>query len=395
MRLLKDYSTQAALMGVLAAFVGFAGSFTVVVQGLKAVGASTEQAASALMVLSVLMGLCGIFLSLKFRIPVSVAWSTPGAAMLASSGSLSVQFGEAIGAFIVCGVLLTLAGFIRPLARLIAAIPVSLASAMLAGILFSLCLAPVKAVSDFPIFGLILLVAWLIGGRMHKYFAVPAALIALLGITFFLITSGNATGDILEQGVFTKLVLTTPVFTVSATLSIALPLFVVTMASQNIPGISVLNANGYNPEPAPLFATSGIFSLVSAPLGGHAINLAAITAALCAGDDVHDDKKRRYWSAIMSGVFYIIFGVFAGIVTKVITIAPAILVQAVAGFALIGACSGALVSAFEKVDQREPAAVTFFITASGLSFAGISGAFWGLLCGWLVLYFKKGMVNKT
>ena len=180
-------------------------------------------------------------------------------------------------------------------------------------------------------------------------------------------------------------VLIVPHFSIAGVIGIALPLFIVTMASQNIPGIAVLNVNGYRPEPGPLFRTTGLYSLASAPFGGHAINLAAITAALCAGADAHPDPARRYWAAVVAGVAYIAFGLLAGAATAFISASPPILIQAVAGLALLGALAGAMMGAVSKVEDREAAVVTFVVTASGLSFVGISGAFWGLVAGGIIL----------
>ncbi|MCL4160566.1 UNVERIFIED_CONTAM: hypothetical protein GTU68_002514 [Idotea baltica] len=180
----------------------------------------------------------------------------------------------------------------------------------------------------------------------------------------------------------------------AAIVGIALPLFIVTMASQNIPGMGVLNANDYHPKSGKLFATTGVFFLLSAPFGGHAVNLAAITAAMCAGSESHPDRTKRYWSAIFAGISYVLIAAFAGLITQLVTLAPPILIQAVAGLALIGACAGALVSAFEQAEHREAAAVTFFITASGVAFLGISGAFWGLVCGWLVHVIQTQSIDK-
>ena len=174
-------------------------------------------------------------------------------------------------------------------------------------------------------------------------------------------------------------------FTVAGLVGIALPLFIVTMASQNIPGIVVLKVNDYKPNPGPLFAVTGLFSLLSAPFGGHAVNLAAITAAMCAGSDAHPDPARRYWAAINAGVFYVVFGLAAGAVTAFVSLAPPVLIQAVAGLALISAFAGSALNAFKEPDGREAAAVTFLVTASGVSFAGISGAFWGLIAGGLMM----------
>jgi len=377
--LTTDFSLPAMVTGALAAMVGFTGSFAVVLQGLINVGATTDQAASALMALCISMGLCGILLSTLYRMPISTAWSTPGAAMLASTSAIDGGFSAATGAFIACAVLLTIAGFWKPLSKLIAAIPTPLASAMLAGILFGLCLAPVKAVAEFPLYALPIFFAWLAAGKLHKLLAVPAALLAFFIILFFFTDVSVGLQSIRSEPVLTSL----------TWVSIAIPLFIVTMASQNIPGMGVLNANNYQPESGKLFTTTGVFSLLSAPFGGHAVNLAAITAAMCAGEDAHQDSKKRYWSAIVAGLSYLMIAAFAGVITKLVTLAPPILIQAVAGLALIGACAGALVAAFENAQHREAAAVTFFITASGLAFLGISGAFWGLLCGWFVYYFQK------
>jgi len=387
--LFKDFSISTGITGVLAALVGFTGSFAVVLQGLTNVGASTAQTASALMALSITMGVCGIVLSIVYRMPISTAWSTPGAAMLAGTSAIEGGFPAAVGAFIVCALLLTLAGFWKPLSRLVAAIPTALASAMLAGILFGLCLAPVKAVAEFPMYALPIFIAWLLAGKVHKLLAVPVALLTFFVILFFFMDVSAGLDALRSDSIVTSLIFVKPSFSVAAIVGIAIPLFIVTMASQNIPGMGVLNANNYQPPSGKLFATTGAFSILSAPFGGHAINLAAITAAMCAGEDAQPDSRRRYWSAIVAGLSYLVIAAFAGVITKLVTLAPPILIQAVAGLALISACAGALVAAFEKAQHREAAAVTFFITASGLAFFGISGAFWGLLCGWAVYHLQK------
>ena len=385
----SDLSLRAVITGVLAAIVGFAGAFAVVVQGLGAVGANAEQTASALMALCIGMGVCSIVLSLFYRMPISIAWSTPGAAMLTTAGVGAADFNLAVGAFCICAVLLTLAGLWKPLTRLIGQIPTPVASAMLAGILFELCLAPVKAVSEYPLFALPLFLVWLVVGKLNKLLAVPAALIAFFVIIFFFLDISQGMAELQQQSVFTKLVWVTPAFSVTAFIGIAIPLFVVTMASQNIPGIGVLHANKYTPDSGKLFTVTGAFSLLTAPFGGHAINLAAIIAALCASEEAHSDRSKRYWSAVMAGVCYLLIAVFVGFVTRLVTLAPPILIQTVAGLALIGTCAGAVVAAFDKPKFREAAAVTFFITASGVAFLGISGAFWGLVAGWMIILWQN------
>lgn len=372
-----SFSLQALATGVLAAFVGFASSFAVIIQGLTAVGASPAEAASGLMALSVSMGLCAIYLSLKTRLPISVAWSTPGAALLATSGAPEGGFAAAVGAFLVTGGLIVLAGLWKPLGRWVAAIPAPLANAMLAGVLLGLCLAPVKAVAAAPMLGLAIVVAWALVAKIHRLFAVPAAVL----VAFVLIAATQSVVPAESQSLWPLPILVTPTFSIGAVIGIALPLFIVTMASQNIPGMAVLNVNGYRPAPGPLFRTTGIFSLAAAPFGAHAINLAAITAALCAGPDAHPDPARRWWAAAVAGVTYILFGLLAGAATAFISASPPILIEAVAGLALLGAFGSALVGAMAEPQDREAAIVTFLVTASGLTFLGISGAFWGLVAG--------------
>ncbi len=375
------FSLQAAGAGLLAAFVGFAGSFAVVLQGLIGIGASQAEAASGLMALSLSMGVCGVYLSLKTRLPVSVAWSTPGAALLATTGVVEGGFAAAVGAFLITAALIVVAGLWRPLGRAAAAIPPALANAMLAGVLLTFCLAPVRAVAEGPELALPVILAWAITWRFARLYAVPAALLTAVVLVV-------ATVDLPGFGGMALLpqpVLVTPVFSVAALVGIALPLFIVTMASQNIPGIVVLNANGYKPAPGPLFTTTGVFSLLSAPFGGHVVNLAAITSALCAGEDAQADPSRRYWAAVVSGLAYIVFGLLAAAITAFAAAVPAYLILTVAGLALLGAFGSALSEALTSAEDRLAAIVTFLGTASGLSFLGIGSAFWGLLAGLTIL----------
>jgi benzoate membrane transport protein len=365
---------QAISAGLLAGFVGFASSFAVVLQGLVAVGASPAQAASGLMALSVAMGLAGILLSVRLRLPVSVAWSTPGAALLAGTAMPAGGFAEAVGAFLVCGLLLTLAGLWKPLGRAVAAIPAPLANAMLAGLLFTLCLAPVRAVAEQPAAGLAIVLAWAVVARINRLLAVPAAVAVAIGV----IAAGAPLPAVSWQP---QLELVVPSFSLAALTGMALPLFIVTMASQNIPGLAVLAVNGYRPEPGPLFATTGLFSVISAPFGALAVNLAAITAALCAGETAGPDPARRWVAAVVAGATYIVFGLLAGVVTAFVAAAPPVLIQAVAGLALLGPLGGAMMGAVHAPQGREAALVCFVVTASGVAFLGIGGAFWGLLAG--------------
>jgi benzoate membrane transport protein len=368
---------QVIAAGVLAAFVGFASSFAVVLQGLMAVGATRGEAASGLMALAIAMGVSGALLSLWRRQPISVAWSTPGAALLATSGTPEGGFAAAVGAFLVCGVLIVLAGLWKPLGRAVERIPPALANAMLAGVLLGLCLAPVRAMGSVPWLTAPVVIVWVLVFFWKRLFAVPAAVLVVVGLIAF--QGGSA------AMVWSAPVLVRPVFTVAAALGLGVPLFLVTMASQNIPGMAVLHLNGYRPPASPLFVTTGVFSLLGAPFGGHAVNLAAITAALCAGPDAHPDPARRYWAAVVAGVTYVGFGLLAGAATAFIAASPPVLIEAVAGLALLGAFGSALLGAVSVAEGREAALVTFLVTASGQGFLGVSGAFWGLLAGGAML----------
>ena len=387
----KDFSVQSLVMGVLTAFVGFSSSFAVVLHGLKGVGASDAEASSALMALSIAMGLCAIILSLRNRMPISIAWSTPGAAFLATAGPLDGGFPVAVGAFLVAAGLIVAAGLFKPLSRAVSAIPPALANAMLAGVLIGLCFAPVKAIGFNAWFGLPIVIAYFLGGAINRLAAIPFALAAFVLVIALGVDIPDGALASVWQAVVPAPVFVMPQWTLASLASVALPLFIITMASQNIPGITVLRVNGYEPAAGPLFTMTGIFSLLSAPFGGHAVNLAAITAAMCAGEDAHRDPARRYWAAIVAGIGYVVIGLVAGAVTAFVALSPTILIEAVGGLALIGAFSGSAMAAFREVDTREAAAVTFLVTASGVSFAGISGAFWGLLAGGVVMGLAKTM----
>jgi benzoate membrane transport protein len=378
----RDFSKPAALAGIIAAVVGFASSFAIVIKGLAAAGASPAQATSGLMVLSVGMGLCAIMLTLSTRMPVSVAWSTPGAALLASAGAVEGGFAAAVGAFIICAGLLVLAGTVPRLGRLVSSIPTSLANAMLAGVLLGLCLAPARAVAQSPLPALAIIAVWLGVLVVRRIYAIPAALLMTIVIVIRGLPANSllAGTDWLVQPVWVM-----PEFSLPALIGIALPLFLVTMASQNLPGVAVLNANGYRPDASGLIRATGLFSLVTAPLGGHAVNLSAITAALCAGPEAGSDPARRYWASLVCGAAYVLFGLLSGLAMALVSLSPPLLIEAVAGLALIASFGAAMSAAMADVKEREAALVTFLVTASGLSFVGIGGAFWGLMAGLVVL----------
>ncbi|MEJ1159383.1 benzoate/H(+) symporter BenE family transporter [Prosthecomicrobium sp. N25] len=374
-------SLAAVSAGLLAAFVGFASSFAVAVQGLMAVGATQAEAASGLMALLIGKAVFALMLSWRLRMPVSVAWSTPGAALLVATGAVAGGFPAAVGGFLVSGVLIVLAGTWKPLGRAVSAIPTPLASAMLGGVLFGLCTAPVRAVAENAALGLPIVLAWAVVARVNRLLAVPAAV--LVAAVLIAATTRVTLADL--GPLAPHPILVTPTLTLQAVTAIAIPLFIVTMASQNIPGIAILAVNGYRPDPGLLFRATGLASILVAPFGGHALNLAAITAALCAGPDADSDPRRRWWAAAVAACAYLGFGLTAVAATAFLGASPPILIQAVAGLALLGSLGAALTGAVADPKRLEAAIVTFVVTASGVSFLGIGGALWGLVAGGAML----------
>ena len=373
---------QPVTAGILTALVGFGSTFAVVLQGLAAVGASPAQAASGLMAVCLAMGVLGLGLSLALKMPISVAWSTPGAALMAATGAVQGGFAAATGAFILAGGLIALAGFWKPLGRMAAAIPPALASAMLAGVLLKLCLSPFTAVAVAPVPALAVIVTFLAVGRFFRLWAVPAAVAVAIGLT--LAGPGSAGFDTAALAL-PKPVFVMPAFTLEAAVGLALPLFLVTMASQNIPGLAVLSAFGFRPAAGPLFRATGLGSMVIAPFGGVTVNLAAITAALAAGPDADPEPARRWIAGVTAGVAYLGLGLLALAAAAGFGASPPLLIQAAAGLALIGAFGASIAGALKEEADRPAALVTFLFTASGLSVAGIGPAFWGLVAGVAVM----------
>ncbi|GAA4181776.1 benzoate/H(+) symporter BenE family transporter [Streptosporangium oxazolinicum] len=378
------------LAGVVTAVVGFASSFAVVLAGLRAVGADQRQAASGLLVLCLANGAVAVWLGLRQRVPIVIAWSTPGAALLVATGTVEGGFPVAVGAFTVSGLLLTAAGLFPVLGRWIAAIPTPIAGAMLAGVLLDLCVAPVRALAEIPLMAGPVVLTWALLSRFARRWAVPVAL--LVAVAAIALT-GPGLGAVDVRPV---LEVTVPSWSAQAMVSIALPLFLVTMASQNVPGMAVLAGYGYRPPLRGILVSTGLASTLGAPLGGHAVNLAAISAALAAGPDADPDPARRWIASVTSGVSMIVLGIGSGLATVLVLLSPPLLVEAVAGLALLGALVSALASAVADPEGREAAAVTFVVTASGLTLLGVGAAFWGLVAGGLMtLLHRRGKSSGT
>ncbi|RFA08801.1 benzoate transporter [Subtercola boreus] len=374
---------QPVAAGIVAGITGFASSFALVIAGLHAVGASDAQASSGLLTLCFAVAILCIVLARVYRMPISFAWSTPGAALLIAASATTNDFSAAVGAFAVCGLLIVLCGLWPALGRAITRIPKSIASAMLAGILFPICLAPVLAVTQIPALAIPVVAVWLVLFRLAPRWAVPAAmLVAAIGIG---VSAGSGWLSSSSMSLVPAFVFVPPHFDAFVIVSLGLPLFIVTMAGQNVPGFVVMSSFGYTVPPRPVLVASGAVTAVGALFGGHAVNLAAITAAIMAGPDSHPDRSRRWIATFASGFVYIVFGLGAGFAVALISASPPILITAVAGLALLGALVGAVTSALEDAAQRIPAIATFLVTASGIVIVGIGSAFWGLLVGGLIM----------
>ena len=370
----------AIVAGFVTVLVGFTSSAVIVFEAARALGANDAQIASWMWALGIGMGLTCIVPSLRWRVPVVTAWSTPGAAMLIT-GAAGVPLEQAIGAFIVSAVLIAVSGFSGWFERAMNRIPIALASAMLAGVLLRFGIEAFASMQTR--FGLVfaMFAAWLLARRLWPRYAVVVAL--AVGVAIAALGGELRTGALrLEMA---APVWTTPSLSVAAIVGIALPLYVVTMASQNMPGVAVIRASGYTVPISPVIGWTGVATLLLAPFGGYALNLAAITAAICMGPEAHEDRARRYVASVAAGCFYLLIGLFGATVTGVFAAFPRELIMAIAGLALLGTIGNGLAAAVADERQREPALVTFLVTASGLTLAGIGSAFWGLAAGLLTL----------
>lgn len=377
MRIISPASIAAGFITVL---VGFSSSAALVYQAAAAAGANVQQVSSWIGSLGLGMGLTCIGLSLRYRKPVVTAWSTPGAALLATS-LVGIPMSEAIGAFMFCGLLITLSGMTGWFERIMDRIPLSIASALLAGVLVRFGMEVFVAMKSQLVLVLAMFASYLVCKRWWPRYAV--LMVLLLGALL-----ASVQGLLRFEKL--QLVLATPVFTAPAfswraMIGVGIPLFVVTMASQNVTGYAVIRAAGYDTPVSPLITWTGITTLVLAPFGCFALNLAAITAALCMGKEAHEDPKQRYTAAVAAGVFYLVVGALGAAVASVFAAFPKELIAAIAGLALIGTIASGLSTAMKEDKQREPALITFLVTASGASLLGISSAFWGLLAGALAL----------
>ena len=368
---------QAVSAGVVAGLVGFAGSFAVVLAGLRGVGASPAEAASGLMALLLIMGLLAIVLAVRTRLPVAIAWSTPGAALLATAGVPEGGFPTAVAAFLLCGVLLVLVGLWPWLGRAIDRIPRPLAGAMLAGVLLPLCLEPFRAVESAPELALPVIATWTVLMCFARAWAVPVSVV--VAVAAVVVSQPLDLGP--TSGLTPGLELTAPDLRIGPVLALGVPLFVVTMVSQNVTGMAVLASFGFHPRWRTVLTTTGAASVASAPFGGHAVNLAAITAALVAGPEAHPDPERRWVAAVAGGASYMVLGLGAAAATAFLAASPPEVLATVAGLALLTALGSALATALEGSEHREAALITFVVSASGVTLISVTAAAWGLAAG--------------
>ena len=362
--------------GFIAVLVGYTSSAAIVFQAATAAGASAAHISSWLLALGLGMGVTCIGLSLRFRSPVLTAWSTPGAALLATA-LVGVPMNEAIGIFLFTSVLITLSGVTGWVETLMKHVPRSLAAAMLAGVLLRFGLQVFVSMQSQRGLVSLMLIVFFVGRKLKSRYTVPASFLA--GLAW-----AAGAGLIHFEAVtltISRPLLTLPSFNLASLIGVGLPLFVVTMASQNVPGIAVLRANGYQTPVSPLITWTGITGVLLAPFGGFQFNLAAITAAICMSPEADRNPERRYLAAVWAGVFYLITGLLGATVVSLFTALPQELVAAIAGIALLGTIGASLVGALQEEGERDAALVTFLVTASGLTLAGIGSAFWGLLIG--------------
>jgi len=386
MQFFKDLSVSTFTAGFVAVLVGFTSSVAIVFQAAQAFGATPAQITSWIWALGLGMGLCTLVPSLILRKPVMVAWSTPGAAVLATAGLAGgFSMGEAVGAFMVSAALITLAGITGWFERVMNRIPTEIAAALLAGVLARFGLqAFASAQTALPLV-LTMLVVYLVARRRAPRYAVVVTLAAAI---VFAAVQGQMVWSAVQLELAMP-VFVAPQFSVAALVSLAVPLFVVTMASQNLPGVAVIRASGYDLPISRLLTLTGVATLVLAPFGGYALNFSAITAAMCMGPEAHPDRDRRYTAAVSCGALYVAIGLFGAVITGLLTAFPKELVVAIAGLALLGTIANGLATALRGEAHREAALITFLVTLSGVVIAGVGSAFWGVVAGSFALFVQQ------
>jgi benzoate membrane transport protein len=394
MSFFRDLNLSAATAGFVAVLVGFTSSVAIVFQAALAFGATPELITSWMWALGLGMGLCSAIPSLILKQPVMVAWSTPGAAVLATAGLAGgFSMAQAVGAFMACAALIILVGATGWFERVMNRIPVAIASALLAGVLARFGLQAFEAAQTaLPLVALValMLLAYLLTRRALPRYAVPITL--LVSVIYVMLAGQFKQGTVVLE--LARPIFTAPEFSLAAMVSLALPLFVVTMASQNLPGVAAIRAAGYAMPISRIITMTGVATLLLAPFGGFALNLSAITAAICMGEEAHADREKRYTAAAACGALYVLIGLFGAAVTGLLLAFPHELVLAIAGIALLGSIGGGLHAALKKETDREAALITFLVTLSGLTLWGVGSAFWGVVAGAIALLVQQYRIRK-
>jgi benzoate membrane transport protein len=387
-RLRQDLSLSAIIAGFIAVIISYAGPLIIVFQAASQAHLSNEQVSSWIWAISIGSGVTGLLLSWRLKIPVITAWSTPGAALLVTMLP-TVSFAEAIGAYIVSSLIIAVIGFSGAFDKLMSRLPKAIAAAMLAGILFRFGADLFTSVKVQPYLVLSMIAAYLIFKRFSPRYAILSVLIVGCAIAASL-------GE-LNQGAITIAVaqplFVAPAWSWHAIINIGLPLALVTLTGQHVPGMAVLRTAGYDTPARSMISVTAIGGMLMAPFGAHGLNLAAITAAICTGREAHEQKDKRYVAGLACGALYIVLGTFGATLASVFAALPKELIASLAGLALFGAISAGLAGAMADEKQRESALITFLVTASGMSFLGLAAAFWGLIFG-LVAHFVLTWTRK-
>lgn len=388
-KLIQDFSIPAVFAGFITFLIGISVSAVLVIQAAQILGANTAQITSWFWALGLGIGLAGMFLSWKLKYPVSTAWSTAGLALIIATGS-GYSLNEAIGAFLVCGLITAVLGYLGIFERVLTLIPQSLTSAMLAGVLLKFGIELFASLKTDWGFILSLLAVYIVAKKLTPRYSIVLTVIAAVALCpVFLDFHTPAVTWSMAQPVWM-----TPDFTWSAILGLALPLFVINMASQYLPGIAMIKSYGYQPDVNKLIGGTGLIQTLLAPFGCYSVNIAAISAAVSLDDQVHPDPSKRYIAGISCGFFYVLMGLFAATLTSLLMSFPHIFIVALAGIALFGTISHNIALAFHEVSDREAALMTFLFSASGVQFFGIGSAFWGLLFGFAVSFIMKLRIKK-
>ena len=384
--------------GLTAVTVGYSSSVVIIIDVARKAGASDDMVVSWLLALGLGMGITCILFSWLSKLPVVTAWSTPGAAFLLTSVD-EYRLSEAIGAFILCALLSLVTAQSRSLLKQISRIPPAISSALLAGILLPICLAIFSDVNDAPYLVALFIAAYLVGSRLFPRYLMLLLLIMSVTISLFMSSADGVVALSSDSpglpSIFTlpEPIWVTPTFSLSAAIGLAFPLFLITTLSQNLPGIAIHHAHGYTPDHKPILSGIAIVQALLAPFGGFTFNLAAITAALCMGEQADNEKSQRYKAAIAAGVAYLFMGLLASVVVALFVSMPSIIIHLLAGLALLATLQGAVVRAMEVEHHRAPALLTMLCTASGFSLYSMTSAVWGLGLGLLLLYVQKKPVS--